>query len=77
MNKKKKRVAFIFGRPRLNEPKLQFMPFAQNFLRNLAEDGNNIIDVYITQSKTSHYTDNFPSNVNFIFLDIELQTFIL
>lgn len=69
MNKKKKRVAFIFGRPRLNEAKLQFMPFALNSLRNLAEDNNNIIDVYITESKTSHYKNNFPNNVNFIFLD--------
>ncbi len=66
---KKKKILFVFGRTRLNEAKLQFMPFALNCLRKLAENQNNIIDVYLTQNEIKHYKDYFSSNVNFYFLD--------
>ncbi len=72
MENKKKRIAFVFGRPNLNEAKLQFMPFAFGPLRKLALNTNNEIDVYLTQNYTSFYKDYFPENVNFIFLDNSL-----
>ncbi len=69
MLKKRKKIAFVFGRVFINTAKLQYMPFALSTLKKIAEDGNCEIDVFVTQSKTEDYKKLLPENVTFNFID--------
>lgn len=65
----KKRIAFVYGRAGLNSAKIQYMPFGFNVLKKLAEDSNNTIDFYLTQTYTDDYKKQLPNNVTPVFLD--------
>lgn len=63
-----KRIAFFYSRGRLNDARIEYMPFGLNFLKCLDSEGYQV-DAYIAETKSNAYENVFTKNVTIIFVD--------
>ncbi len=64
----KKNIALFYGRNKLNEARIEYMPFVLNFIKCLDKDDYNV-DVFLAENKTSAYSTLFSKNVTVHFID--------
>lgn len=65
----KRRIAFVYARPGLNNVLMKYMPFGMSTLRMLAREKNTEIDFYVTETQDSGYEVLLPKNIRIIYLE--------
>lgn len=65
----KRRIAFVYARPGLNNVLMKYMPFGMSTLRILAREKNIEIDFYVTETQDSDYEALLPINIRIIYLE--------